>query len=39
MIGAVEATAQGLSYDELEVAPTRRPQLGSPRTALGVASL
>jgi folate-binding protein YgfZ len=35
MIGAIEALP-GLSYDELEVAPTRRPQLGQPRSAIGV---
>ena len=38
MIGAIEALP-GLSYDELEVAPTRRPQLGAPRAGLGVATL
>ena len=32
MIGAIEALP-GLSYEELEVAPTRRPQLGQPRAA------
>jgi tRNA-modifying protein YgfZ len=35
MIGAIEALP-GLSYEELELAPTRRPQLGTPRAAMGV---
>ncbi len=35
MVGAVEPLP-GLSYDELELAPTRRPQLGAPRPAMGV---
>jgi tRNA-modifying protein YgfZ len=38
MVGSIEALP-GLSYDELELAPTRRPQLGSPRTAMGVGTL
>ena len=38
MIGAIEALP-GLSYEELELAPTRRPQLGQPRATLGVATL
>jgi folate-binding protein YgfZ len=38
MAASIEAIP-GLSYDELELAPTRRPQLGVPRTGLGVATL
>ena len=38
MAASIEAIP-GLSYDELELAPTRRPQLGAPRTGLGVATL
>jgi folate-binding protein YgfZ len=37
MVGAIEALP-GLSYDDLELAPTRRPQLGVPRSTLGVGS-
>ena len=33
MVGKIEALA-GLSYEELELAPTRRPQLGVPRSSL-----
>jgi folate-binding protein YgfZ len=35
MAAAIEALP-GLSYEELELAPTRRPQLGAPRAGLGV---
>ena len=38
MAATIEALS-GLSYNELEVAPTRRPQLGAPRTGLGVATV
>jgi folate-binding protein YgfZ len=38
MAASIEAIP-GLSYDELELAPTRRPQLGAPRTGLGVAKV
>ena len=35
MVGAVEPLP-GLSYDDLELAPTRRPVLGAPRATLAV---
>ena len=35
MVAGIEALP-GLSYAELELAPTRRPQLGTPRKVLGV---
>ena len=37
MMANIEALP-GLSYEELELEPTRRPQLGAPRSALGVSS-